>query len=401
MRSSTAIMCSSNLTTGNNMSESSQNNMPEKSSATVAPQPDKNTFSVWKVLLPVAIGLGVVVLMFLHDARKEDLSAVMRSINFTAHTILFLLLGWLFMIGRDVGLSWRFRALTDHKLRWTQAFKVDFLCEFTSCITPSAVGGSSLGMIFLNREGVELGRATTLMITTLFLDELFFVISCPLVILFTPVNEIFNSGSGAFSSGIKLTFWLVYSGICLWTLLLFLGIIVKPAAIRNVIIKLFSIRFLRRWQPAVIALGDNMVATSVELRKNRFSFWLEVFGGTALSWTSRYMVVNAIFMAFLPATVNFADQWLILARQFVVWVVLMVSPTPGGSGLSEWLFTEYYSDLIPSAGLALIMAICWRLISYYVYLAIGAAIVPGWLKDTFNSLHRNKVKKNPQSLSDK
>lgn len=38
--------------------------MPEKSSATVAPQPDKNTFSVWKVLLPVAIGLGVVVLMF-------------------------------------------------------------------------------------------------------------------------------------------------------------------------------------------------------------------------------------------------------------------------------------------------------------------------------------------------
>ena len=216
----------------------------------------------------------------------------------------------------------------------------------------------------------------------------------------TPVNEIFNSGSGAFSSGIKLTFWLVYSGICLWTLLLFLGIIVKPAAIRNVIIKLFSIRFLRRWQPAVIALGDNMVATSVELRKKRFSFWLEVFGGTALSWTSRYMVVNAIFMAFLPATVNFADQWLILARQFVVWVVLMVSPTPGGSGLSEWLFTDY-SDLIPSAGLALIMAICWRLISYYVYLAIGAAIVPGWLKDTFNSLHRNKVKKNPQSLSDK
>lgn len=125
-----------------------------------------------------------------------------------------------------------------------------------------------VGHDFLNREGVELGRATTLMITTLFLDELFFVISCPLVILFTPVNEIFNSGSGAFSSGIKLTFWLVYSGICLWTLLLFLGIIVKPAAIRNVIIKLFSIRFLRRWQPAVIALGDNMVATSVELRKS-------------------------------------------------------------------------------------------------------------------------------------
>lgn len=348
---------------------------------------EKKTFSAWKVILPVLIGLGVVALMFVHDARKEDLGQVLHSIRVTAHTVLFLLIAWVFMIGRDVGLSWRFRALTGHKLRWIQAFKVDFLCEFTSCITPSAVGGSSLGMIFLNREGIELGRATTLMITILFLDELFFVISCPIVILFTPVGEIFNCGSAAFGHGIKLTFWLVYAGIFVWTLLLFLGIIVKPSAIRKVLVKLFSIKFLRRWQPQVAALGDNMVATSVELRQKRFGFWLEVFGGTALSWTSRYLVVNAIFMAFLPGTLNFADQWLILARQFVVWVVLMVSPTPGGSGLSEWLFTEYYGNLIPTAGLALVMAICWRLISYYVYLAIGAAIVPGWLKGTIKAIH--------------
>lgn len=351
-------------------------------------QPDSKTFATWKILLPVLIGLGVVALMFVHDAKKENIEQVMQSVNVTAHTILFLIIAWVFMLGRDLGLSWRFRALTDHKLRWTQAFKVDFLCEFTSCITPSAVGGSSLGMIFLHREGVELGRATTLMITTLFLDELFFVISCPIVIFLTPVNEIFNSGSIAFSHGIKLTFWLVYTGICLWTLLLFLGIIVKPKYISNTIYKIFSIRFLRRWQPSVGALGANMVATSIELRKKKFNFWLEVFGGTALSWCSRYMVVNAIFMAFLPATCIFSDQWLILARQFVVWVVLMVSPTPGGSGLSEWLFTEYYGDMIPSAGLALIMAICWRLISYYVYLAVGAAIVPGWLKGTLDAMHQ-------------
>lgn len=349
----------------------------------------KKPFALWKVILPVLIGLGVVVLMFVHDAQKEDLGKVLDSIRVTAHTVLFLLVAWVFMIGRDVGLSWRFRALTDHKLRWMQAFKVDFLCEFTSCITPSAVGGSSLGMIFLNREGIELGRATTLMITTLFLDELFFVISCPIVILFTPAGEIFNCGSAAFAHGIKLTFWLVYAGIFIWTLLLFLGIIVRPNAIRKVLVKLFSLRLLRRWQPQVAALGDNMVATSVELRRKPGGFWLEVFGGTALSWTSRYMVVNAIFMAFLPSTVNFSDQWLILARQFVVWVVLMVSPTPGGSGLSEWLFTEYYGNLIPTAGLALIMAICWRLISYYVYLAIGATIVPGWLKGTINAIHHH------------
>lgn len=340
---------------------------------------DKNPLSLWKVALPVLIGLGVVVWLFLRDARQENLDNVIRSIDFSTHTVIFLCVAWLCMIGRDIGLSWRFRALTNRQLRWSQAIKVDLLCEFTSCITPSAVGGSSLGMVFLNREGIEFGRATTLMITTLFLDELFFVISCPLVIIFTPAGEIFSAGNGAFASGIRLTFWLVYAGIFVWTAILFMGIIVRPNWIRQVLTRLFKLRWLKRWLPQMQTLGDNMVATSKELKSKPFRFWLEVFGGTALSWTSRYLVVNALFMAFLPATWHY--QWLILARQFVVWVVLMVSPTPGGSGLSEWLFTEYYSDIIPSAGLALIMAVCWRLVSYYVYLLIGAIIVPGWLND--------------------
>jgi hypothetical protein len=350
----------------------------------------KKQFSAWKVILPAIIGVVVVILMFLHDATKENMLEIWNGIHFNLTTTSFIGLAWLFMIGRDFGLSWRFRALTNHKLRWRQAIKVDLLCEFTSCITPSSVGGSSLGMLFLNYEGIELGRATTLMITTLFMDELFFCIICPLVVLVTPVNEIFNSGNAEFATGIKYTFWIVYSLVVIWTIILFLGIIVKPQGIRNALIKLFGLRWLKRWQPKIIELGDNMVSTSVELRKKPFKFWLEIFCGTALSWTSRYMVVNALFLAFLPQCNS--EQWLILARQFIVWIVLMVSPTPGGAGLSEWLFTEYYSDLIPSVGLALIMAIFWRIISYYVYLLIGAILVPGWLRSTINSIQTYRKK---------
>ena len=114
----------------------------------------------------------------------------------------------------------------------------------------------------------------------------------------------------------------------------------------------------------------------------------QVFGGTALSWTSRYLVVNALFLAFLPQCDPY--QWIILARQFVIWVVLMVSPTPGGSGLSEWLFSEYYGDIVPTVGMALVLAICWRIISYYIYLAIGASIVPSWLKNTLEKIKTAK-----------
>lgn len=370
---------------------------PEESS-TVQPTgqaatPSEKMFSMWKVLLPVAIGLTVVALMFWHDAKKENLAEVWHGIVFTPYTWICVGLAFLFMLGRDFGLSWRFRALTDHEITWGQAFKVDFLCEFTSCITPSAVGGSSLGMVFLNSQGIEFGRATTLMITTLFLDELFFVISCPIVVLLTPAHEIFAAGTSTVGHGIRLTFWLVYGAIFVWTFILFSGIIWKPEWIRKVIYRIFGWKWLSRWKSAATGLADNMVATSKELRKKPFRFWLEVFGGTALSWTSRYLVVNALFLGFLPQ--DNGSQWIILARQFVIWVVLMVSPTPGGSGLSEWLFSEYYADLIPTAGMALIMAIFWRVISYYVYLCIGAILVPEWIKKTVTRLHRTK-EKNPQ-----
>ena len=56
----------------------------------------------------------------------------------------------------------------------------------------------------------------------------------------------------------------------------------------------------------------------------------------------------------------------------------MVSPTPGGSGISEWLFTNYYGDLINSMSMALILALTWRIVSYYVYLAIGICLIPSY-----------------------
>lgn len=351
---------------------------------------EKKYFSLWKILLPVLIGLSVVVLMFWHESKENNLEKVWNEIHFTWRTWLCIGLGFIFMWGRDFGLTWRFRALTDRQLTWLKAYKVDFLCEFTSCVTPSAVGGSSLGMVFLNSQGIEFGRATTLMITTLFLDELFFVISCPIVILLTPDSEIFASSTGVFSHGIKYTFWIVYGLITAWTFLLFAGIIWKPEWIKKLLTGISKWKWLKRWSTNLIELGDNMVATSIELRKKPFRFWLEVFGGTAVSWTSRYLVVNALFLGFLPGDDKW--QWVILARQFVIWVVLMVSPTPGGSGVSEWIFSNYYGDLVPTIGMALILAVFWRIISYYVYLGIGACIVPSWLRDTYNRLNKKNQK---------
>lgn len=321
----------------------------------------------WKILLATAIGIGVVAWMFWHEFDPGALAAV----QFDTRSIVCLVLAAVAVCGRDFGLTWRFRAITDGQLSWKRALQVDLMCAFTSAITPSAVGGSPAAIFYLSREGLSVGRATTLTLTTLMLDELFFVVFCPVIVALIPISRLFGDG-GALLDSVKVIFWTVYTAIVLYTVLLYAGTLWRPHAVASALHRLFGLRFLRKLQPKIDNMTGNMEATSQTLKNYSLRWWARVFGATVVSWFSRYLVVNALFWGFVPS----ADGLLVFGRQFVVWVVLMVSPTPGGSGVSEWLFSNYYGDLIGNVSLALVLAIVWRLYSYYIYLVAGAFLAP-------------------------
>jgi uncharacterized protein (TIRG00374 family) len=59
---------------------------------------------------------------------------------------------------------------------------------------------------------------------------------------------------------------------------------------------------------------------------------------------------------------------------------MLVSPTPGGSGVAEFAFGELLVSFSQSTFLLAALAILWRLISYFPYLFIGAFLLPRWLK---------------------
>ena len=99
-----------------------------------------------------------------------------------------------------------------------------------------------------------------------------------------------------------------------------------------------------------------------------------------------FVVVNAILMAFFVLKdTDWATQFLIFARQLIMWIMMLISPTPGGSGFAEFVFKEYLGSFIigGGAGVAIAMAIVWRLITYYPYLFVGVFIVPKWIGQHF------------------
>jgi glycosyltransferase 2 family protein len=337
-----------------------------------------------KIILPVLLGLAVVGWFISKDINSEVLSKLI----FTWKSVLWLFIAWLCMICRDLGYMIRIRILSDKDLTWRQAFRVIMLWEFTSAITPSTVGGTAVAVVFLHKEGMTVGRSTAVVLATSFLDELYFVIMLPLILLLVGRDALFITslhGTGiSFLNELFLFTLIGYGVILTWVILVGYGLFFNPEGIRNLIIKFFTLPGIRRWHEAAIRAGDDIVESSRELRKRRFSFWLKAATATFLSWTSRYWVVNAILVAFFIIH----DHFLIFARQLVTWIMMIISPSPGGSGFAELILGRYISDQIPAdpliaGSIALAIAIIWRIISYYPYLIIGALLVPGWIESKF------------------
>lgn len=325
------------------------------------------------VVTAVLLGFLVIGWMAYKDFDLLDFSAI--NISWRFYVGLFLAI--LFFSVQNFCMMSRFRLLTKKILSWKQSFRVNMLCEFTSAITPSSVGGSGLIFLYLYKEGMNVGRSTAIMIASLFLDELFLCSSCLLAVLFFPLNVLFGHAAWITSS-VKWIFMLVVIVVALWTLFLYVSLFCRPQWVRSVLLVVFSLPLLRRLRSKVENLANDLVLSSKELSCMGFSFWLKSFGLTALSWCFRYAVAVALLFAFCSK----GNLWLAYARQWVLWMISIVSPTPGGSGLNEFMFKVYYADFFPSNDVTntLLVVVLWRLITYYSYLLAGVSIVPQWIR---------------------
>jgi glycosyltransferase 2 family protein len=333
-------------------------------------------FKIYQVIIPILLGLLVIGWLFIDEFD----SGVFFSINFTFLSSLFIILAFSLMLLRDFGMMWRFRLLTNNELSWKPAFHINVLSEFTTAVTPPAVGGSSLVVVFLIKEGINAGRSTTIMFVNLFLDELFFILFCPVIFIFIPIKQLFNS-----SSVIVSTFGVVFGTLYVlrlcWITILFVGTFKRPNWIRQILLTLFKLPILRHWYLKVDLLTANIVYASHDIRNRSYWFWIKAFGMTILTWSARFLVVNAIFMAFNPQNMN---QIVVFARQLILWVVMVITPTPGGSGISEYAFKEYYSDIYSSTSTIIFVTLIWRVINYYLYLLLGVLVIPNWIKKSFS-----------------
>ncbi|OQA48884.1 MAG: hypothetical protein BWY47_00855 [Bacteroidetes bacterium ADurb.Bin302] len=346
------------------------------------------------IILPILFGFAGIVWMFCSEFSEIKDAEIPFEKYLNGYTVLFLFLALLAVAIRDLSGMGRLYLLSEKQLSFHSLFRIRMLYEFTSAITPSAAGGSTLEMLFIHKEGVKFGKSTAITIISLFFDELFFVIGFPILLLILPIDLLF-AVEGTFSAAILSVFAIAYLSKVAWLVVLFIGIFIKPSTISWIIQKVFSLRILKRWRIGAYRTAIDVKECSRNMRHKSIVFWLKNLGYSVLMWVSRFTVVNFLIMAFNQSTeslMSFTTQFLILGRQLVLMVVMLVAPTPGASGFIEVLFNSYLGEFIPKGIVLLLITAIWRILIYYNYLLIGAVLAPRWINRNYSKKNKSVTK---------
>ena len=144
-------------------------------------------FSWKRIGLAVLIGLlGASYLLW----TNFDIEAF-KIVTWSSSSFLWLFVAVLMMATRDVAYMYRIRVLTDYKITWRRSFDVIMLWEFASALTPSVVGGSGVALYIVHKEGITIGKSTAVVMVTALMDELFYILTVPIIILLVGFSDLF------------------------------------------------------------------------------------------------------------------------------------------------------------------------------------------------------------------
>lgn len=332
------------------------------------------SFDPSKVVLPIAIGLLVVIFLFYRQFDAEEFA----KISWDFLTLGFIVLAIVFLLGRIAFYALRLMHLSNHAFSFWKSVQLIFIWEFSSAVSPTNVGGSAVALFILSQEKIGAAKTTAIVIYTIVLDTLFFLICIPFWI-WVFGSEILGPGRETFG-GWEITLLMTYVIMLLYGVFFAYGLFVRPQTLQRLLRYIGKIKYLQRFRKALSQLGDDIVTTSNALKKKEWQYHLKAFLATVGAWSCRFLLIIALIMGITRSvSFDFAPILELYARIQTMFMMLAVSPTPGGAGLAEILFGSLLSDYVPS-GISLVVATIWRLMAYYFFLLMGVIIIPQWLR---------------------
>jgi len=331
-----------------------------------------------RIILPILIGVVVVIYLLF----KQFDPAKFAEINWSSHALFWIGLSFLLLVVRHIAYAARLRILSEGAFSWTKCIELIFIWEFSSAVSPTSVGGSAVALFVLAQEKLAGARVAAIVLYSAVLDTIFFVGTLPfLLLLFGPEIIRPNLLSLDTLDGWGLTFFIAYIFMAIYGAIFYYGLFINPKQLKKLMIWITSFKWLKKYQPKLEKLGEEFIVASQEIKKNGFIFGVKAFIATAIAWSCRFILLNCLIIAFVPTiSTDLWTQSALYARLETMFVIMAFSPTPGGAGFAEILFNGFLNDYVTDQTASSLIAIIWRLFTYYTYLFIGVIIIPNWIR---------------------
>lgn len=336
-----------------------------------APAAGTARVSVRSMLWPLLLSLAVLGLIGYFTFDPAAFGRILRRLN-----------GWLLaaagatVVTRVFFGAWRLHYFSRGRLSLAEGVRCQIAWDFFAYVTPSTVGGGPFVSVFIARDrGLPLGESTSIILFSMLVDQLCFALTIPVLMLCSAYLPVFPYSLGAVG---YWTLVLFFAGFMVWVMLFAYSTLFRPQLLETLVERLFRLKWLRRWRERALEATGDFQERSRVLRSQPLGFYLKGFGLTLMPWISRYLLSLFIIWSVYPSV----DKLLVFLRSAALNIGSIALPTPGGAGGAEGLYALFLGPpLIPEALVAPTL-LGWRLLSYYLFLAVGLFITLHHVQET-------------------
>ncbi len=284
---------------------------------------------------------------------RNELVAAHFSFGWMLVAMLLALLPWgwhalrLAIWGRFFGLS----------IAWKQLLRIAMATDVGGVVMPAAVGGAPLKASMLVQQGYRPGQAATLTLWGSIEDVFFYAFAIPVSLSLTRgwSNPLWSTVL-RFLEAYRMQVMLGFLIFALLAWLFFNYTNGKTSGNKGK-------------DKLALILAETRKAFSIILISGRKPFLLSLLAITA-QWLTRFCILLAV-VCMLGLEADWTKLYL---QQWMVFVAMMLTPTPGAVGGAEASFLLVFSGSLPEEAVGIVM-LSWRFLTYYFMLGTGAFLL--------------------------
>ncbi|MCI0697960.1 flippase-like domain-containing protein [candidate division KSB1 bacterium] len=313
----------------------------------------------------IILSLGLLI-SIAYSAFTVDSAALSAFSQFSATCILvlagMLILPWL---ADTIRLQIWLRFLGKRE-RFTEVFRMTLASEMASALVPAAIGGNGARLGWLITHGIAPGAASSIMLLSALEDMLFFALAVPAALLLSSEAQVGISPDKLWDmlqthelTGMRgigfLTMGIIALGSMGWILW-----------------KLVPERFKARLIKLNDKIKQQIVLAKQTLRqmivRGGWRFFVTV-SLSGLHWACRFSMLTVL----LVGLHHYVDPFNFFASQWLVFMLMKLFPSPGGTGGAELAFLALYQSFLPENLLGLLVG-AWRVLTFTLPVGLATLI---------------------------